>query len=65
MGHAADGSQRVIDDLMAAFSMQVGDRTHAAVVVFLGELMEGIRHQRGAWMVKWIHGKSIRGTRFE
>jgi hypothetical protein len=43
VGHATDGSQRVIQNLMAAFPLQMGDRAQAAVVVFLRKSVQGTR----------------------
>jgi hypothetical protein len=35
VGHAADGGKRVIEDFVTALAVEMGDGTHAAVVVFL------------------------------
>lgn len=35
VGHTANGGERVIEDFITAFSMEVGDSPHAAVIVFL------------------------------
>ncbi len=35
VGHAADGGERVVEDFVTAFAVEMGDGTHAAVVVFL------------------------------
>jgi hypothetical protein len=46
--HAANRRQRVIQDLIAAFSLQMGDRAHAAIVVFLGKPVQRSGDERGA-----------------
>ena len=46
--HAANRRQRVIQDLIAAFPLQMGDRAHAAVVVFLGKPVQRSGDERGA-----------------
>ena len=40
LSHAAHGSERVIKDLITAFSLQRGDDFHPAVGVFLGKLVQ-------------------------
>ena len=47
VGHAADGGEREVEDLVAAFAMEVGDGAHAAVVVFLRETGGVIRGPAG------------------
>ena len=48
VSHAADGGQRVVEDFRAPFPVQVGDGTHAAVVMFLGKAVQGAGDRRGA-----------------
>ena len=55
MGHAANRGQCVIKHLVAAFSMNLGDGTHAAVVMFLGKPMQGTGDERCAGMVERVH----------
>jgi hypothetical protein len=40
VGHATDGSKRVVEDFMTAFTMEMGNGAHAAIIVFLGKLVE-------------------------
>jgi hypothetical protein len=54
VGHAGDGSEGVIQHGEGAFSLEVSDGSHAAVIVFTAEAVEGIGYDRGAGMVERI-----------
>lgn len=55
VGHAAPGGERVIEDLITAFSLLLGDGSHTAIVVFLGKLVQRSGDQRSASMIKRVH----------
>src|SRR5690606_38811364 len=52
MGHAANRSEGVIQNLVRTFSLQVCDGAHAAVVVLVGKLVQGTWDQGGARVVE-------------